>query len=141
MLPKNKRVVGVRLANVALAKTYQREIPHSGPEFRAMKIVDDKAILTFTNTEGALKIGENAQADASQLRGFAIAGEDRVFHWADATLEGEESVVVSCPDVKKPVAVRYAWADNPVCNLVNDADLPASPFRTDDWPGVTVGSN
>ena len=141
MLPKNKRVVGVRLANLALAKTYQQTVPCSGPEFRSMKIVDGQAVLTFTNTDGGLKTGENAQSDASHLRGFAIAGADRVFHWAEATIIDEETVVVSCPEVETPVAVRYAWADNPICNLVNGADLPASPFRTDDWAGVTVNSH
>ena len=64
---------------------------------------------------------------------------DRKFHWADARIEGN-TVVVSCPDVEFPVAVRYAWADNPECNLYNGAELPASPFRTDEWPGLTLGA-
>ena len=66
------------------------------------------------------------------LKGFAIAGEDKKFVWADARIEGEK-VIVHSDQVPKPVAVRYAWADNPDCNLMNKASLPASPFRTDDW--------
>ena len=71
------------------------------------------------------------------LKGFAVAGEDKKWHWAEAAIDGE-TVVVSSAEVKKPVAVRYAWANNPDCNLYNKEDLPASPFRTDDWPGTTV---
>ena len=70
--------------------------------------------------------------------GFAIAGADRKFVWADAVIDGE-TILVSSPQVARPVAVRYAWAGNPVCNLVNKAGLPASPFRTDSWPGLTAG--
>jgi sialate O-acetylesterase len=69
--------------------------------------------------------------------GFAVAGEDKKFVWADAAIEGD-SVVVSSKEVAKPVAVRYGWADNPDCNLYNKEGIPASPFRTDDWPGVTA---
>jgi sialate O-acetylesterase len=72
-----------------------------------------------------------------KLTGFAIAGEDRKFVWADATIVGN-TVVVSSPEVQHPVAVRFGWADYPVVNLFNKEGLPVSPFRTDDWPGVTV---
>jgi len=72
------------------------------------------------------------------LTGFAVAGKDRQFVWADATIDGD-TVVVSSDKVPQPVAVRYAWADNPACNLYNKERLPASPFRTDPWPGVTQG--
>jgi sialate O-acetylesterase len=75
--------------------------------------------------------------DGGTVKGFAIAGEDRKFVWADARIDGD-SVIVSSPKVMKPVAVRYGWADNPIANLYNRAGLPASPFRTDDWPGVTA---
>ena len=71
--------------------------------------------------------------DAQAIEGFAVAGEDRRFVWADARIEGDE-VVVSSPRVPRPAAVRYAWADNPECNLFNADGLPAAPFRTDDWP-------
>lgn len=102
-----------------------------------MKIDGNRAVLTFDNTDGGLKIGANAQCDDAELRGFAVAGADRKFYWAKAKIDGE-TVVVSAPEVERPVAVRYAWADNPICNLTNGAGLPASPFRSDVWPGVTV---
>ena len=70
------------------------------------------------------------------IKGFEIAGLDHKFYWADAKIVGNE-VLVSSKNVENPIAVRYAWAENPVCNLFNNSDLPASPFRTDDWPGVT----
>ena len=137
--PKNKEIVGTRLARLALGKTYMRDVSYAGPEFRSMKIVDNKAILTFSNTGKGLKILPNSQCDDTELRGFAIAGKDKKFYWANAQILGDE-VVVSAPEAPNPIAVRYAWADNPICNLGNDADLPASPFRTDDWVGVTVDS-
>ena len=76
-------------------------------------------------------------SDGEPPKGFAIAGEDKKFVWADAKIEGE-GVVLKSPAVPKPVAVRYDWAHNPQGNLYNKADLPAVPFRTDDWPGVTA---
>jgi sialate O-acetylesterase len=79
------------------------------------------------------QIGGGLQARDGALRAFAIAGADHKFHWATATIDGD-SVLVSSPDVAAPVAVRYAWADSPDCNLFNNAGLPASPFRTDNWP-------
>ncbi|MBR5432313.1 MAG: hypothetical protein IK119_08045 [Bacteroidales bacterium] len=78
------------------------------------------------------------EAESGVLRGFQIAGADRVWHWADASIDGNE-VIVSCPEVRHPIAVRYAWGANPVCNLYNSEGLPAWPFRTDDWMGVTCG--
>jgi hypothetical protein len=77
-------------------------------------------------------------ADGGPVQGFALAGQDREWHWAEARIEGE-ALVLSAEPVPEPVAVRYAWADNPPCNLENAAGLPAVPFRTDDWPG-TAGS-
>ena len=74
-------------------------------------------------------------ADGGKLKGFAIAGADKKFVWADAEVQGDH-VIVSSPSVKEPVAARYAWADNPECNLINATGLPASPFRTDDWRQV-----
>lgn len=135
--PKDKKPVGERLALLALARTYGVDVVCAGPEFRSMKIDGNRAVLTFDNTDGGLKIGANAQCDAAELRGFAVAGADRKFYWAKAEIDGE-TVVVSAPEVERPVAVRYAWADNPICNLTNGAGLPASPFRSDVWPGVTV---
>jgi len=99
-----------------------------------METDGDKIILHFEYCDGGLiaKGGE-------PLKGFAIAGEDRKFVWADARIEGD-TVVVSSSQVAEPLAVRYAWADNPVCNLYNGAGLPASPFRTDTWPGTTINN-
>ena len=77
------------------------------------------------------------RAEAGVLTGFQIAGADKVWHWAKAEIDGDE-VIVSSPEVPYPVAVRYGWAENPVCNLFNAEGLPAYPFRTDDWPGVTT---
>ncbi len=135
--PKDKKPVGERLALLALARTYGVDVVCAGPEFRSMKIAGNRVVLTFDNTDGGLKIGANAQCDDVELRGFAVAGADRKFYWAKAEIDGE-TVVVSAPEVERPVAVRYAWADNPICNLTNGAGLPASPFRSDVWPGVTV---
>jgi sialate O-acetylesterase len=125
--PRNKQEVGRRLALVALAKTYHQKEPFSGPIYESMKIEGSKARITFKFTEGGLVAKNGA------LKHFAIAGEDKKFVWAEAKIEGD-SVVVSSPEVPKPVAVRYAWANNPEgCNLYNGAGLPASPFRTDKW--------
>ena len=96
-----------------------------------MEIKGNKAILHFENVGSGL-----VAKGAGPLKGFAIAGADKKFVWADAKIEGD-TVVVSSDKVPEPAAVRYAWADNPVCNLYNKEGLPASPFRTDDWPGLT----
>ena len=125
--PRNKQEVGRRLALSALAQVYFQEMEYSGPLYGGMQIEEDRIRLNFSNSEG-LK-----SKDGGPIKGFAIAGEDQKFVWADAKLEGDH-VVISSPKVKAPVAVRYGWADNPDCNLVNAAGLPASPFRTDKWP-------
>jgi sialate O-acetylesterase len=130
--PRNKQEVGRRLALVALAKTYGKPVSHSGPTYDSMKIEGDTVRLTFKNTDGGL-----ISKGGDTLKGFAVAGEDRAWHWADAKVEGN-SVLVRSSQVPKPVAVRYAWANNPVCNLYNGAGLPAVPFRTDDWKGITA---
>lgn len=129
--PKNKQEVGRRLALAALANTYGMKMSYSGPVYRSHVVEGNKVRIYFNHVENGLKSKEG-----DKLQGFAVAGLDHKFHWADATIDGN-SVVVHCPEVAFPVAVRYAWADNPVCNLYNSADLPAVPFRTDDWPGVT----
>ncbi len=131
--PTNKQEAGRRLALIALAKVYGENIPCSGPVYKSMKIEGNKIYLSFTHTEGGL-ITKGDKAP----EGFAIAGPDKKFVWARARIERDEMVVWS-PAVKNPVAVRYAWAANPVCNLYNGAGLPASPFRTDDWRGITYG--
>ncbi|MGY4384500.1 sialate O-acetylesterase [Pedobacter sp. UYP24] len=130
--PKNKQEVGRRLALIALAKNYGLKIPYSGPVYKSSVKVGKTMVLNFTGIESGLKA-----RGGSPLTGFAIAGADQKFHWATATIKGNQ-VVVSSPDVANPVSVRYAWANNPVCNLVDGADLPASPFKTDGWPDSTA---
>jgi len=122
--PKNKQEVGRRLGLAAEAITYNRKVAFSGPVFKSMKIEDGKAELSFTQINGGLKVKGDV------LKGFAICGADKKFVWAQAQIKGKK-VIVSAPEVPAPVAVRYAWGDNPECNLVNGADLPAVPFRTD----------
>jgi sialate O-acetylesterase len=129
--PKDKQDVGNRLARLALARTYGRDVADSGPVYRGMAHEGSSIRLTFDHLDGGL------EAKGGALRGFAIAGEDRVFRWAAARIE-RGSVVVWNDAVTAPVAVRYGWAANPLCNLTNSAGLPASPFRTDDWPGVSA---
>jgi sialate O-acetylesterase len=129
--PHRKAEVGHRLALWALGTTYAEPIIYSGPLYQAMEIKESQIRIRFSNVGTGLDAN-----DGTPLRGFAIAGADRTFHWADATIDGD-SVVVSSSQVPAPVAVRYAWADSPPCNLFNKEGLPASPFRTDDWPGIT----
>jgi sialate O-acetylesterase len=117
---------------IARAKTYGEKLPYSGPIYRSHQIVGNKIILSFDHTDGGLK-----SSDGKELKGFAIAGRNHEFHWAKAEIDGDK-IIVSAPEaVPYPVAVRYAWANNPVCYLYNGAGLPASPFRTDDWRGIT----
>ena len=170
--PKNKREVGHRLALLALADEFHRDIVSEGPRLADMKIRENEAILTFTGIGGGLRstaiapenspektaenapesaaknsaaknsVAENSAAEesateesAAEVTGFALAGADRKFHWATAKIDGDR-VIVTCPEVPQPVAVRYGWADNPRCGLWNAEGLPAAPFRTDAWPGV-----
>jgi sialate O-acetylesterase len=129
--PRNKLDVGRRLAAWALAGPYNQKVIPSGPLFDRYTVKGNEVRIRFKHAEG-LKT-----SDGGPVKGFAITGEDRRFVWADARIEGD-TVIVSSPKISKPVAVRYGWADNPIANLYNKAGLPASPFRTDDWPGVTV---
>jgi sialate O-acetylesterase len=129
--PRNKQDVGRRLALWALAETYGKDVEFSGPLYKSMTVRDGKAILHFTHVADGLVAAGNGE-----LKGFDIAGKDKLFHRAEATIE-KDRIVVWSEAVEDPVAVRYAWADNPVCNLYNSEMLPAVPFRTDDWPGVT----
>jgi len=125
--PRNKQDVSKRLALNALANTYGRtELPYSGPMYDHLEVEGNTIRLFFTHLNGGLRCASD------KLTGFAIAGEDRTFVWADAHLDGD-TVVVSSPQVPHPVAVRYGWDNNPLCNLYNQAELPASPFRTDKW--------
>ena len=128
--PPRKEEVGDRLALWALGTTYGLKLVHSGPLYESMRVEGKGIRVAFS------QVGTGLQMKGETLQGFTIAGADRKFHRAAARIEGE-SVVVSSPEVDAPIAVRYAWADSPECNLFNRDGLPASPFRTDDWPGAT----
>lgn len=130
--PKNKQEVGRRLALIALAKTYAEKNPYSGPLVVSQQVSGNAVTLNFKYTDGGLKT-----KDGAALTGFAVAGADQKFYWAQAAIKGNQ-VILSSADVPAPIAVRYGWADNPVCNLYNGAGLPASPFRTDSWTDVTA---
>jgi sialate O-acetylesterase len=124
--PQKKEPVGQRLALAAEGLAYGKKIEYSGPVYDKMTVEGNKAILTFKHLGGGL------EAKGGPLTGFSIAGKDRVFCHAEAEIKGD-TIVVSCPDVEKPTAVRFGWANYPEVNLWNKAGLPASPFRTDDW--------
>ena len=131
--PRNKHDVGYRLALAAEKIAYKKDIVYSGPAFQSMKKEGNKIILGFTNIGNGLI----AKDKYGYLKSFAIAGADQKFIWAKAWIEGD-NVVVFNENIPDPVAVRYAWADNPDdANLYNKEGLPASPFRTDNWKGVT----
>ncbi len=151
--PKNKKEVGRRLALIALNKAYGQNIEYSGPIYKGMKIEKKQIVLTFDHANGGLI------AKGNRLNGFTIAGADRKFVAASASIRKKcftqggksadaadgmmgDDVVVESADVPNPVAVRYAWEDNPEsANLYNEVGLPASPFKTDDWPLVTENIN
>ena len=128
--PKDKMIVGERLALCALAEEYGERIVHAGPTFRSVERVPGALRLHFAHTDGGLV------AKGDSLEEFSIAGVDRKWYWAAAKIEGD-TVIVSSPEVPDPVAARYAWQANPAATLYNGAGLPAVPFRTDDWPGIT----
>jgi sialate O-acetylesterase len=151
---RNKKAVGHRLALIALAQQYGKPLVFSGPVYESMTVEGSNIRLRFTHTDGGLvakplpatydvisKIGKTAplvrNSPDSALEGFAICGPDHRWVWADAKIDGD-SVIVWSSKVAQPIAVRYGWADDPTCNLENGAGLPASPFRTDDFPGVTA---
>jgi sialate O-acetylesterase len=126
--PLDKKDVGKRLFLAAEKIAYGNDnIVYSGPIYKSMKIEGNKIILSFTNT------GTGLIAKGGELNSFAIAGADKHFVWAKAEIK-ENKVVVWNDEIQNPVAVRYAWADNPAgANLYNKEGLPASPFRTDSF--------
>lgn len=130
--PKRKKEVGERLAEVARQLAYYSTSRGMPPIYDGYRREGEKIRILFRNTAGSMKA-----VDGQPLKGFAVAGDDRKWVWANATVEGE-SVVVWHPSIKTPTAVRYAWADNPTGNLGNRISLLASPFRTDDWPSALV---
>ncbi|MEM9984062.1 MAG: sialate O-acetylesterase [Bacteroidota bacterium] len=130
--PQRKRPVGDRLAYWALAKDYgSAELAYSGPLYRDLTLQRDQALISFKYAGGGLKV------KGDQLAEIYVAGADRVFYPARAKIKGEQ-LIVSSPQVPQPVAVRYGFSDTDQMNLFNEAGLPASPFRTDDWPHATV---
>jgi len=135
--PTNKRDVGERLARIALARDYGKAVPYTGPVYDSMKVEGNQIVLIFKNTEGGLIAGDLPDAPrnspSSPLEGFSICGQDRKWVWANARIQGDQ-VVVSSDQIPSPLAVRYAWSDNPTCNLTNGSGLPCTPFRTDDFP-------
>ncbi|HEY8938353.1 MAG TPA: sialate O-acetylesterase [Cyclobacteriaceae bacterium] len=129
--PKNKQEVGRRLALIANKLAYRQNVIAYGPTYKNYKKEGNRIRISFTNTGSGL-----STKDGKEVTGFAIAGKDKQFYWAKAIIEGNEIIVYS-DKVAGPVAVRYAWADNPECNLINSEHLPAIPFRTDEWKGIT----
>jgi sialate O-acetylesterase len=129
--PINKQEVGRRLALIANKTVYKKDGIISGPMYRSYQKEENRIRISFSETGSGL-----STSDGNEVTGFAIAGSDQKFHWAKTVVKGNEIVVYS-DEVAEPVAVRYAWADNPECNLVNSEGLPAVPFRTDDWKGIT----
>jgi sialate O-acetylesterase len=128
--PKNKKPIGIRHAYLALRNVYDKDVVAHGPLYKSYQVKGDEVILSFDSVGSGLMTGRKGKLNA-----FAIAGKDRKWEWADAEIRGA-TVVVSSPKVSQPVAARYAWAMNPSQRnlLYNKEGLPASPFRTDDWP-------
>lgn len=152
--PRNKRDVGERLAMIALSHDYGRQLSSSGPLYQSMQVEKSSIRIRFDHADGGL-VAQPLPATylsttrdpvppkpliltspGSALQGFEIAGGDAQWHWADARIDGN-SVIVSSSAVPHPVSVRYAWANDPICNLYNASGLPASPFRTDNFPLTT----
>jgi sialate O-acetylesterase len=128
--PGDKQPVGERLALCALAKHYGKAIPHQGPTLKSVEHLPGALRLRFDHVDGGLVV------KGGKLEEFSIAGKDHKWHWADARIDGN-SIVVSSPMVPEPEAARYAWQSFPKATLQNGAGLPAAPFRTDNWPGIT----
>jgi sialate O-acetylesterase len=115
-----------------LAKHYGEKVVYAGPTFSSVERLAGSLRLHFTHTDGGLIV------KGGKLEEFSVAGEDHKWHWADARVEGD-TVVVQSSEVPDPKQARYAWQSNPAATLFNGAGLPAVPFRTDDWPGITEG--
>ena len=132
--PRDKKIVGERLALCALALNYKQKVPYEGPTFRSMEHLPGALKIHFDHAGGGLVAKSGPPGE------FSIAGKDRRWHWAEAKIEGD-AVVLSSRDVPEPEAARYAWQSFPTANLYNRAGLPAVPFRTDNWPEVTERHN
>jgi sialate O-acetylesterase len=130
--PKDKLPVGERLALCALANHYHEHVAYSGPTLLSVERLPGSIRLHFAHADGGLV------SKGEKLEEFSIAGDDRKWYWADANIEGD-TIVLSSSSVPNPKEVRYAWQSNPAATLFNGAGLPAAPFRTDTWPGMTEG--
>ena len=133
--PKNKQGVANRLARLALANDYGVHVPSQSPRYTSMEKSGNKIVLKFAHAGAGLQT-----FDVNELRGFSIAGADKKFVWAKAQIIGSGVIEVWSDKISEPAAVRYAWADNPVCNVYGRDGLPLTPFRTDEWPGVTANN-
>ena len=132
--PKNKLAVGTRLGLAAMKVAYGKDTIISGPTFKSMRLEQSRAIIAYENVGSGLVTKDKY----GYVRGFQMAGLDQKFYWAHASIQGT-TVIVTCPHVKTPVAVRYAWDNNPgPLDLYNNEGLPAIPFRTDQWQGMTA---
>ena len=152
--PHDKKTPGERLAAIALADTYRKRVPSAGPSYSSMAVEGNSIRIRFDHTDGGLlakpllalyaptsekpdvKVPLVRNVPESQLEGFAVCGEDHIWKWAVAQIEGN-TVVMHADSVTRPVAVHYAWSDDPICNLYNGAGFPCAPFRTDDFPAIT----
>ena len=128
--PSDKKLVGERLALVALAKHYRKAIPYQGPTLKSVEHLPGGLRLRFDHVDGGLVVKGGKPEE------FSIAGKDHKWHWAEARIDGD-AIVLSSPMVSEPEAARYAWQSFPKATLYNGAGLPAVPFRTDNWPGIT----
>ena len=132
--PRNKQDVGKRLGAIALNKVYGRSNVSTGPGYKGMNVEGQKIRVSFTDVGSGLVVKDKY----GYLKGFELAGTDQKFRYAKAWVEGND-VIVSTEEILNPVAVRFAWADNPEdANLFNKEGFPAAPFRSDSWPGITV---
>lgn len=134
--PKNKLEVGNRLGMAAMKTAYHLEsIVSSGPAFKEMRIESDQIIIRYDHVGSGLKTKDKY----GYIRGFQVAGADRIYHWAQAFIQGD-NVIVKCAKVSHPMAIRYAWASNPgQLDLYNKEGFPAVPFRSDTFNGITFG--
>ncbi|MEQ9221378.1 MAG: sialate O-acetylesterase [Cyclobacteriaceae bacterium] len=126
--PRNKQDVGKRLWLAADKVAFGNDVVHSGPVYESHQTREAEVIVTFN------QVGSGLKAAGPQITGFAVAGKDRKYYWAEGEVIAENKISLTSDHVKEPVHVRYAWANNPACNLYNEEGLPAVPFRTDDWP-------
>jgi sialate O-acetylesterase len=131
--PKNKKDVAERLARWALVKDYGIKLPYRSPEYKSVEIAGNKAIVTLDTFGSSIRT-----VDSKEVKGVAICGEDHQWQWATAVIIANDKIAVSSPKIAKPIAVRYAWSDNPVCNLYSADGLPVTPFRTDSFPMITA---